>query len=148
MFKLLYNFIVKVFDYIIAILISSVSVFCFYIYAPYPFESVNIIFYFVYKNFLFPYEFFFSLIQYYIFCFLLGLVYLLFIYKCLRIKRLWIGVLACLSSYIFYILIIFFVFSLNRLEFMTIYLIQDFFAFLIFYVVLSIFYKKKRIDLK
>lgn len=147
MFKLLFNFIIKIFDFIIATLISSVSVFCFYIYAPYPFEPVNIIFYFEYINFLFPYEFFFSLIQYYIFCFLLGLVYL-FIYKYLKIKRLWIGLLACLSSYIFYILIIFFVFSLNRLEFMTIYLIQDFFAFLIFYVVLSIFYKEKRIELK
>ncbi|GIR28929.1 hypothetical protein CM15mP43_05530 [bacterium] len=85
---------------------------------------------------------FYSLIQYYIFCFLLGLVYL-FIYKYLKIKRLWIGILACLSSYIIYILIIFFIFSLNRLEFMSIYLIQDFFAFLIFYVVLSIFYKRK-----
>lgn len=142
MFKFFFSFIVKTFNYIIAILISSVCVFCFYTYAPYPFDPVNIIFYFEYINFLFPYDFFYSLIQYYIFCFLLGLVYL-FIYKYLKIKRLWIGVLACLSSYIFYILIIFFIFSLNRLEFMSIYLIQDFFAFLIFYVVLSIFYKRK-----
>ena len=137
------KFIGKFFDYLVAVLVSSLAVFCYYLYSPYPFDGINIIYYFQKIDIFFPNEFFFNLIKYYLLCFILGFFYLIF-YKKINIGRLWIGILTSLIIYIIYFFINLILFDKERFEYMKIYLIQDCIAILIFYVVLSIVYKKKK----
>jgi|AP46_1055502.scaffolds.fasta_scaffold00567_15 hypothetical protein len=137
------KFIGKFFDYLVAVLVSSLAVFCYYLYSPYPFDGINIIYYFQKIDIFFPNEFFFNLIKYYLLCFILGFFYLIF-YKKINIGRLWIGILTSLIIYIIYFSINLILFDKERFEYMKIYLIQDCIAILIFYVVLSIVYKKKK----
>ena len=137
------KFIGKFFDYLVAVLVSSLAVFCYYLYSPYPFDGINIIYYFQKIDIFFSNEFFFNLIKYYLLCFILGFFYLIF-YKKINIGRLWIGILTSLIIYIIYFSINLILFDKERFEYMKIYLIQDCIAILIFYVVLSIVYKKKK----
>ena len=137
------KYIGKFFDYLVAVLVSSLAVFCYYLYSPYPFDGINIIYYFQKIDIFFPNEFFFNLIKYYLLCFILGFFYLIF-YKKINIGRLWIGILTSLIIYIIYFSINLILFDKERFEYMKIYLIQDCIAILIFYVVLSIVYKKKK----
>ncbi len=137
------KFIGKFFDYLVAVLVSSLAVFCYYLYSPYHFDGINIIYYFQKIDIFFPNEFFFNLIKYYLLCFILGFFYLIF-YKKINIGRLWIGILTSLIIYIIYFSINLILFDKERFEYMKIYLIQDCIAILIFYVVLSIVYKKKK----
>ena len=87
-------------------------------------------------NFFQPYQILFIM-------FYSGFFYLIF-YKKINIGRLWIGILTSLIIYIIYFSINLILFDKERFEYMKIYLIQDCIAILIFYVVLSIVYKKRR----
>ena len=52
------KFIGKFFDYLVAVLVSSLAVFCYYLYSPYPFDGINIIYYFQKIDIFFQMNFF------------------------------------------------------------------------------------------
>ena len=143
--KILY-FVSNTFEFIISIGLCALCVFCFYFYAPYPFDSVNILFYFEFLFDFFTNYAVSNILKFYIFCFLLGIIHL-YIYKRVNIGRFWIGLISTFFTWITYLVILLIFFSFERIKYMSIYIFQDLIGFFIFYCLLSIIYKKSG-DLK
>ena len=113
----------------------------YYMNATYPFESVDISYYsqgLIYK--LTSYSFNPKITLY-----MTGIIFGYF-YHILSNKiptpRFLKGIIVALIIFMLYILILFFSFDLNRLNYIQLYLVQDLIAFLIFYLAIAIIYRR------
>ena len=113
----------------------------YYMNAAYPFESVDISYYsqgLIYK--LTSYSFNPKITLY-----MTGIIFGYF-YHILSNKiptpRFLKGIIVALIIFMLYILILFFSFDLNRLNYIQLYLVQDLIAFLIFYLAIAIIYRR------
>jgi len=107
----------------------------------YPFEATNIIYYVEYinhyltNNKLNPY-----LLLYVISLFFASIYYLFF--QQIKVGVLFKGLIVSLIVFAIYILILFIIFGLDRLNYMQIYVLQDLIALIIFYLTLSLIYRR------
>ena len=113
----------------------------YYINAAYPFESVDISYYsqgLIYK--LTSYSFNPKITLY-----MTGIIFGYFYHilsKKIPTPRFLKGIIVALIIFMLYILILFFSFDLNRLNYIQLYLVQDLIAFLIFYLAIAIIYRR------
>ena len=113
----------------------------YYINAAYPFESVDISYYsqgLIYK--LTSYSFNPKITLY-----MTGIIFGYFYHilsKKIPTPRFLKGIIVALIIFMLYILILFFSFDLNRLNYIQLYLLQDLIAFLIFYLAIAIIYRR------
>ena len=113
----------------------------YYMNAAYPFESVDISYYsqgLIYK--LTSYSFNPKITLY-----MTGIIFGYFYHilsKKIPTPRFLKGIIVALIIFMLYILILFFSFDLNRLNYMQLYLVQDLIAFLIFYLAIAIIYRR------
>ena len=113
----------------------------FYMNAAYPFESVDISYYsqgLIYK--LTSYSFNPKITLY-----MTGIIFGYFYHilsKKIPTPRFLKGIIVALIIFMLYILILFFSFDLNRLNYIQLYLVQDLIAFLIFYLAIAIIYRR------
>ena len=113
----------------------------YYINAAYPFESVDISYYsqgLIYK--LTSYSFNPKITLY-----MTGIIFGYFYHilsKKIPTPRFLKGLIVALIIFMLYILILFFSFDLNRLNYIQLYLVQDLIAFLIFYLAIAIIYRR------
>ena len=113
----------------------------YYINAAYPFESVDISYYsqgLIYK--LTSYSFNPKITLY-----MTGIIFGYFYHmlsKKIPTPRFLKGIMVALIIFMLYILILFFSFDLNRLNYIQLYLVQDLIAFLIFYLAIAIIYRR------
>jgi len=144
MFRTILNFFTLLIYYIFGILLSAYCTYLFYLHSPYPFQSYNILYYFSGFNFFFFNELFSNILTYIISLFCLGIVYLV-ISKKNNLGRILNGVISAVIIFLIYLTITFLFTDLNQINDIKIYLIQDFIGLNIYYLVLSIVYKNKRI---
>ena len=113
----------------------------YYMNAAYPFESVDISYYsqgLIYK--LTSYSFNPKITLY-----MTGIIFGYFYHilsKKIPTPRFLKGLIVALIIFMLYILILFFSFDLNRLNYIQLYLVQDLIAFLIFYLSIAIIYRR------
>ncbi len=113
----------------------------YYMNAAYPFESVDISYYsqgLIYK--LTSYSFNPKITLY-----MTGIIFGYFYHilsKKIPTPRFLKGLIVALIIFMLYILILFFSFDLNRLNYIQLYLVQDLIAFLIFYLAIAIIYRR------
>ena len=113
----------------------------YYMNAVYPFESVDISYYsqgLIYK--LTSYSFNPKITLY-----MTGIIFGYFYHilsKKIPTPRFLKGIIVALIIFMLYILILFFSFDLNRLNYIQLYLVQDLIAFLIFYLAIAIIYRR------
>tara|TARA_B100001564_G_C20525915_1_gene617373 strand:+ start:447 stop:854 length:408 start_codon:yes stop_codon:yes gene_type:complete len=113
----------------------------YYMNAAYPFESVDISYYsqgLIYK--LTSYSFNPKITLY-----MTGIIFGYFYHilsKKIPTPRFLKGIIVALIIFMLYILILFFSFDLNRLNYIQLYLVQDLIAFLIFYLAIAIIYRR------
>ena len=113
----------------------------YYMNAAYPFESVDISYYsqgLIYK--LTSYSFNPKITLY-----MTGIIFGYFYHilsKKIPTPRFLKGIIVALIIFMLYILILFFSFDLNRLNYIQLYLLQDLIAFLIFYLAIAIIYRR------
>ena len=144
MFRTILNFLSFSIYYIFGIMLSAYCTYLFYLHSPYPFESYNILYYFSGFNFFFPNELFFNILTYLISLFCLGIVYLI-VSKKNNLGRILNGLISAGIIFLLYFSITFLLTDLNQIKNTKIYLIQDFIGLNIYYIVLSIVYKKKKV---
>jgi|SaaInlV_135m_DNA_3_1039749.scaffolds.fasta_scaffold18147_4 hypothetical protein len=127
--------------FLIGSFLGIVFVYLFYASTFYPFEGTNIIFYIEYinyyltKNKLSPY-----LLLYLISLILASIYY--FFFKRIKFGILLKGVIVSLIVFVIYVLILLIIFGLDRLNYMQIYVLQDLIALIIFYLTLSLIYRR------
>ena len=113
----------------------------YYMNAAYPFESVDISYYsqgLIYK--LTSYSFNPKITLY-----MTGIIFGYFYHilsKKIPTPRFLKGIIVALIIFMLYILILFFSFDLNRLNYIQLYLVQDLIAFFIFYLAIAIIYRR------
>ena len=113
----------------------------YYMNAAYPFESVDISYYsqgLIYK--LTSYSFNPKITLY-----MTGIIFGYFYHilsKKIPTPRFLKGIIVALIIFMLYILILFFSFDLNWLNYIQLYLVQDLIAFLIFYLAIAIIYRR------
>jgi len=144
MFRTILNFFTLLIYYILGILLSAYCTYLFYLHSPYPFQSYNILYYFSGFNLFSLNELFSNILTYFISLFFLGIVYLV-ISKKNNLGRILNGLISAVIIFLIYLTITFLFTDLNQINDIKIYLIQDFIGLNIYYLVLSIVYKNKRI---
>ena len=128
-------------NFLIGSFLGIFFVYLFYENTFYPFETTNIIYYVEYinhyltNNKLNPY-----LLLYVISLFFASIYYLFF--QRIKVGVLLKGLIVSLIVFAIYILILFIIFGLDRLNYMQIYVLQDLFALIIFYLTLSLIYRR------
>ena len=128
-------------NFLIGSFLGIFFVYLFYVNTFYPFEETNIIYYVEYinhyltNNKLNPY-----LLLYVISLFFASIYYLFF--QQIKVGVLIKGLIVSLIVFAIYILILFIIFGLDRLNYMQIYVLQDLVALIIFYLTLSLIYRR------
>lgn len=128
-------------NFLIGSFLGIFFVYLFYVNTFYPFEETNIIYYVEYinhyltNNKLNPY-----LLLYVISLFFASIYYLFF--QQIKVGVLFKGLIVSLIVFAIYILILFIIFGLDRLNYMQIYVLQDLIALIIFYLTLSLIYRR------
>jgi len=128
-------------NFLIGSFLGIFFVYLFYAITFYPFEATNIIYYVEYinhyltNNKLNPY-----LLLYVISLFFASIYYLFF--QQIKVGVLIKGLIVSLIVFAIYILILFIIFGLDRLNYMQIYVLQDLVALIIFYLTLSLIYRR------
>ena len=128
-------------NFLIGSFLGIFFVYLFYVNTFYPFEETNIIYYVEYinhyltNNKLNPY-----LLLYVISLFFASIYYLFF--QQIKVGVLIKGLIVSLIVFAIYILILFIIFGLDRLNYMQIYVLQDLIALIIFYLTLSLIYRR------
>jgi hypothetical protein len=128
-------------DFLVCVAVGAFLVYFFYAYAFYPFDSVDILYYFAKTNYFFPQNTFFSIIVFYLFTVSLGFVYII---TCKRtnLGRIPNSIIATISIFIIYSFILILGLGIDRFKQMEIFLIQDFLGALIFYLTLALLYRR------
>ena len=144
MFRTILNFFTLSIYYIFGVLLSAYCTYLFYQHSPYPFQSYNILYYFSGFNFFFLNELLSNILTYFVSLFCLGIVYLV-ISKKNNLGRIINGLISAGIIFLLYFLITFLLTDLNQIKNTKIYLIQDFIGLNIYYIVLSVVYKKKKV---
>ena len=145
MFRTILNFFTLSIYYIFGVLLSAYCTYLFYQHSPYPFQSYNILYYFSGFNFFFLNELLSNILTYFISLFCLGIVYLV-ISKKNNLGRIINGLISAVIIFLIYLVVTFLFTDLDQINDIKIYLIQDFIGINIYYLVLSIVYKNKKIE--
>ena len=141
MLRKLSNGILCSLDFLVCVAVGALLVHLFYAYAFYPFDSINILYYFAKTNYFFPQNTFFSIIIFYLFTVSLGCIYVI-TYKRNDLGRIPNGIILTISIFVIYSLILIVVLGMDRFKQMDIFLVQDFLGILIFYLTLALFYRR------
>ena len=130
-------------DFLIVVAVGCLLVYFFYLYSFYPFDSVDILYYFSKINFLFPDNMFYSILFFYFFAIALGLVYIIF-YNKIKIGRLIKALILSSSFFLIYSIVLLIIFGVLRFKEMGVFLLQDLIAISIFYFTLALLYKRNK----
>jgi uncharacterized membrane protein YagU involved in acid resistance len=141
MLKRLTNGVLCSLDFLVCVAVGALLVHFFYAYALYPFDSINILYYFAKTNYFFPQKTFFSIIIFYLFTVILGLIYII-TYRKMNLGRIPISIIVTISIFIIYSFILILGLGIDRFKQMETFLIQDFLGMLIFYLTLALLYRR------
>ena len=130
-------------DFLIVVAVGCLLVYFFYLYSFYPFDSVDILYYFSKINFLFPDNMFYSILFFYFFAIALGLVYIIF-YNKIKFGRLIKALILSSSFFLIYSIVLLIIFGVLRFIEMGVFLLQDLIAISIFYFTLALLYKRNK----
>ena len=130
-------------DFLIVVAVGCLLVYFFYLYSFYPFDSVDILYYFSKINFLFPDNMFYSILFFYFFAIALGLVYIIF-YNKIKFGRLIKALILSSSFFLIYSIVLLIIFGVLRFKEMGVFLLQDSIAISIFYFTLALLYKRNK----
>ena len=128
-------------DFLVCVAVGALLVYFFYAYALYPFDSINILYYFAKTNYFFPQNTFFSIINFYLFTVSLGLIYII-TYRRMSLGRIPSSIIVTISIFVIYSFILILVLGVDRFKQMETFLIQDFLGMLIFYLTLALLYRR------
>ena len=128
-------------DFLVCVAVEALLVYFFYAYALYPFDSINILYYFAKTNYFFPQNTFFSIIIFYLFTVSLGLIYII-TYRRMSLGRIPSSIIVTISIFVIYSFILILVLGVDRFKQMETFLIQDFLGMLIFYLTLALLHRK------
>ncbi len=130
-------------DFLIVVAVGCLLSYFFYLYSFYPFDSVDILYYFSRINFFLPDNTFYSIFLYYVFGLILGIIYIIF-YDKIKFGRLLKAIILSISIFVLYCFILFLTFGIDRLQEMSVFLFQDLIGVSIFYFTLAILYRKNK----
>jgi len=128
-------------DFLVCVAVGALLVYFFYAYALYPFDSINILYYFAKTNYFFPQNTFFSIIIFYLFTVSLGLIYII-TYRRMNLGRIPSSIIVTIFIFVIYSFILILGLGVDRFKQMEIFLIQDFLGMLIFYLTLALLYRR------
>jgi len=140
-FKKVIGLLLSFLNFLLAVAVAGLLTYLFYTNAFYPFDSIDILYYFSKINYFFPQNAFYSIIIFYLCSVMLGSLYIIF-YDRIKFGRIVKGIF--LSFFVFLIYCFISIAKLGMLRFkeIEVFLIQDFFAILIFYFTIALFYRK------
>ena len=141
MLKRLTDGVLCSFDFLVCVATGALLVYFFYAYALYPFDSINILYYFAKTNYFFPQNTFFSIIIFYLFTVSLGLIYII-TYRRMNLGRIPSSIIVTIFIFVIYSFILILGLGVDRFKQMEIFLIQDFLGILIFYLTLALLYRR------
>jgi hypothetical protein len=141
MLKRLTDGVLCSFDFLVCVATGALLVYFFYAYALYPFDSINILYYFAKTNYFFPQNTFFSIIIFYLFTVSLGLIYTI-TYRRINLGRIPSSIIVTIFIFVIYSLILILGLGVDRFKQMETFLIQDFLGILIFYLTLALLYRR------
>ena len=141
MLKRLTDGVLCSFDFLVCVATGALLVYFFYAYALYPFDSINILYYFAKTNYFFPQNTFFSIIIFYLFTVSLGLIYII-TYRRMNLGRIPSSIIVTIFIFVIYSFILILGLGVDRFKQMETFLIQDFLGILIFYLTLALLYRR------
>jgi len=128
-------------NFLLAVALGALLTYLFYTNAFYPFDAVDILYYFSKINYFFPQNIFYSIIIFYLFSVALGSLYIIF-YDKIKFGRVFKSILLSFFIFIIYCFILISKLGILRFKQIEVFLIQDFLGILIFYFTLALFHGK------